>query len=106
MVLFAAAFLLTAPEVRAGVVHTGSGSTTRPAPAPAPATRPVPQAVTISVAVTAPAQAATEPAYTNLRGPDGLLRRFAVEGGREALSSRVVVLRPGESLTIRLTGGK
>jgi hypothetical protein len=104
--LSAAAFLLMAPQVVAGVVHTGSQSTTRPAPVPAPAARQLPPPVTISVAVTAPAEAAPQPANLSLRGPDGQIRRFAVEGGADALPSRVVILRPGESLTIPLAARK
>jgi len=103
-VLSAAAFLLMAPQVLAGVVHTSSQSTARPAPAPA--ARPLPPPVTIAVAVTVPTQAAPEPASVTLRGPDGQVRRFAVEGGADALPSRVVILRPGESLTIPLAARK
>jgi hypothetical protein len=106
VVLSAAALLLMAPQVLAGVVHTGSQSTPRPTPAPAPAARPLPPPVTISVAVTVPGAAAPQAAYLSLRGPDGQVRRFAVEGGAQALPSRVVILRPGESLTIPLAARK
>ena len=37
-----------------------------------------------------------------IRGPDGTVRNFAVEGGRETLASRVIVVHPGESATIQL----
>jgi hypothetical protein len=104
MVLFAALFLLMAPQVLAGVVHTGNQSTSRPAPASAP--RPVVTSVTVAVTVTTPTQPAPQPAYLSLRGPDGQVRRFALEGGADALSSRVVILRPGESLTIPLASRK
>jgi hypothetical protein len=57
--------------------------------------------VTVSVAVTPP-QTAKEVVYVNLRGPDGQVRRFPVEGGREAIQSpQVIVLRPGASVTVR-----
>jgi hypothetical protein len=62
--------------------------------------------VIISVTPSAAAPAGGESASISLRGPDGQLRRFAVEGGAAELSSRVIVLRPGESLTIRLTANK
>jgi hypothetical protein len=63
--------------------------------------------VTISVTPAAtPGTPAPESATISLRGPDGQLRRFAVEGGTAELSSRVIVLRPGESLTIRLSANK
>jgi hypothetical protein len=80
--------------------------TTQTQPAPVQVVRAAPSPVTISLTVPAPASASSEPAYISLRGPDGQVRRFAVEGGAEAVSSRVVVLRPGESLTIRLTTNK
>jgi hypothetical protein len=101
-----ALFLLMAPQVLAGVVHTGNQSTSRPAPASASAPRPVVTSVTVAVTVTTPTQPAPQPAYLSLRGPDGRVRRFALEGGADALSSRVVILRPGESLTIPLAARK
>jgi hypothetical protein len=57
-------------------------------------------ASTVSVVVVTPAQAAPEPFDVALRGPDGQVRRFPVEGGREAIQTRQVVLRPGETVTI------
>ena len=62
--------------------------------------------VTIRVAVTTPTEPATDTAVIELRGPDGQVRRFAVEGGPEALASRIVILRPGESLTLQLAAQK
>jgi hypothetical protein len=58
--------------------------------------------VTIEIAVTTPVEPASDNAVIRLRGPDGQVRRFAVEGGPEALASRIVILRPGESITLRL----
>jgi hypothetical protein len=64
------------------------------------------QPVTISFAVT-PAQSTTQPVYVDLRGPDGQVRRFPVEGGREAIRyQQTVVLRPGSSLTIQWVAAK
>jgi hypothetical protein len=41
--------------------------------------------------------------YVNLRGPDGQVRRFPVEGGRQAIQSpQVIVLRPGSTVTVRV----
>jgi hypothetical protein len=99
-----AAFLLMAPRLLAGggqPVRAGDHSGVRPQAAPAPV-RSVAAPVTVSLTLAAPA----EPAYVNLRGPDGQLRRFAVEGGPEAVSTRVIVLRPGDSLTIQLAAKK
>ncbi len=93
-VLLAAAPALGGEHVRAG----------RQAPAPSqPAPMPVGRVVspvTISLVPLAPTRSASEPAYVNLRGPDGQVRRFPVEGGTAELAGRVVVLRPGDSLTI------
>jgi len=100
LLVVGAALMLTAPEVFAGAVHTSNPAPVRPQPAPAVVVRPAP--VALSITFTAPAPTPTETAYISLRGPDGQLRRFAVEGGADALSTRIVVLHPGESLTIRL----
>jgi hypothetical protein len=106
--LAAAALLLTSPEVWAGAhVRAGDQPARRPRPAPAPVVRSVtPSPVTISVAVQPPARAAAERVYVDLRGPDGQLRRFPVEGGRDAIQARQVVLHPGESLTVLWTAAK
>jgi hypothetical protein len=106
--LVAAVFLLLAPPVLAGPTYHAP----QPQPAPHhPAAPPRPlgasyamgSPVTVSVVV-APAPRPPEPAfYVNLRGPDGVVRRFPVEGGRAAIQAPpVVVLRPGESVTLHL----
>jgi hypothetical protein len=104
--LSAGTFFLLAPPVLGGVVHSGNGSSSRPAPAPAPAVRPLPATVTISVEVATQAQDTAPSASLSLRGPSGKVRRFAVEGGAEQLSTRIVILRPGESVTIPVVAGK
>jgi hypothetical protein len=102
-----AAFVLAVPSLLAGDrVHAGNQTVPRSQTVAYSSPRVASAPVTIAVVVAEPAAAANEETYINLRGPDGQMRRFAVEGGREALSSRVVVLRPGESLTIRLTANK
>jgi hypothetical protein len=58
--------------------------------------------VSISVVMPAATQPAAEPTYVELRGPDGQVRRFPVEGGRDAIQYRQVVLRPGESVTFQV----
>jgi hypothetical protein len=60
----------------------------------------VTSSVTISVVVTAPNQPAKAPAYVDLRGPDGKVRRFPVEGGQAAIQTRQLVLHAGQSLTL------
>jgi hypothetical protein len=106
--LFGAAFLLLVPNGVAGEhVRAGDRMTGQNLPASASIARAVPVTiavapVTISVAVTTPSKPATVPIYVNLRGPDGQLRRFPVEGGHDAIQSQpVIVLRPGQSVTIQ-----
>jgi hypothetical protein len=96
--LVAAVLLIASPALAGEHVRAGKQSVA-PAQAPAPVVRVVPS-VTISLVALPPAQAASEAASINLRGPDGQLRRFPVEGGAAELASRVIVLRPGQSLTI------
>jgi hypothetical protein len=104
-----AALLLAAPPALAGdrVRAPSQANYKQAQPAAAAAGRTPAAPVTISIAVPAtPTPGAPDEGYISLRGPDGQTRRFAVEGGREALSSRVVVLRPGDSVTIRLAAGR
>ena len=101
-VLIAAACLPMAPRVLAGdVYHAPRRSTTPSRPEPAPVVRVLPRPVTLAVVLPTSPQAAPEPVYVYLRGPDGSMRLFPMEGGRDAIWSPQVVLRPGESLTIR-----
>jgi hypothetical protein len=100
-VLSAAAFLLLSSPVQAGKQSTAP---TWPPPPTHHVTAPTVQGlaapVTVSVAVTLP-QTAKKVVYVNLRGPDGQVRRFPVEGGREAIQSpQVIVLRPGATVTV------
>jgi hypothetical protein len=105
--VFAAAFFMMAPPIRAGAhVRAGTPPTTRSPAATAAIVRVVPQAVAVSVVVTTPGQAAKAPLYVDLRGPDGTVRRFPVEGGRGAIQSTHLVLRSGQSVTIQLVGAK
>jgi hypothetical protein len=98
--LSAAALLLLSSQVRAGKQSTAP--TWPPPPAHAVSAPVAPAApVTVSVVVTPP-RAAKEVLYVNLRGPDGQVRRFPVEGGRDAIQSpQVIVLRPGATVTVR-----
>jgi hypothetical protein len=113
VVLLGATFLLLVPQVLAGEhVRAGDRPTGQTQPASAPVARAAPVTiavapVTISVAVTTPSKLATDQVYVNLRGPDGQLRRFPIEGGRGAIQSPpVVVLRPGQSVTIHMAVAK
>jgi hypothetical protein len=60
---------------------------------------------TFLVTVTRPAPTPAPGALTvDLRGPDGVLRSFPVEGGRASIQqTQEVVVRPGASATIRVT---
>jgi hypothetical protein len=90
-----AAVLLFAPVALAGE-HMRSS---RPA-VTAPAVRTVSQPVTVSVTVK-PVEAPKPPKFVNLRGPDGKVRRYPLEGDIIVLSPGAQVsVRPGRSLTI------
>jgi hypothetical protein len=105
-VLFSAALLITTPSVLAGDrVHAGRQTTTSQT-APAVVTKAAAQSIVVSVVTTKAAQPANERAFVDLRGPDGQVRRFPVEGGPEAIEVRRLVLRPGQTLTIHLALAK
>jgi hypothetical protein len=103
-VLVAAALVLSAPPVLGGDrVHSSNRQAVQSQPAPV-AHRVVlsAESVALSVTLTTESEVVGEPAYVTLRGPDGQLRRFPVEGGAGAVPARIVVLRPGESVSIRV----
>jgi hypothetical protein len=114
--LLAAAFLLAASQALAGGgVRTGpgwsspqlSGSPPRRSQlVPAAQARIGQQPVTVAVGLAAPSQPATESAYVNLRGPDGQVRRFPLEGGRAAIRSSQVIIYAGQSVTIQWVAAK
>jgi len=105
-VLVAAVFLATPAAVEAGDrVHAASRPIIGAAPAPAPAIRVGPP-LAFSLVVRLFEPIAPEPASITLRGPDGSVRRFAVEGGHDAIDVPRVVLRPGDSLTLRWASAK
>lgn len=54
----------------------------------------------VQVTLTFPNVPAT--AFVAIRGPDGELRYFPVEGGREGLQTRVIVVHPGERVHVQL----
>jgi hypothetical protein len=99
-----AVFVLSSATADAGEhVRSGGGTITRssqPSPAPASVVRAAPIRMTIQVAPAAP-QPTKAPLEVNLRGPDGQVRRFPVEGGYAAIRWTQVVIRPGQSVTIR-----
>jgi hypothetical protein len=101
-VLSAAGFLLLSAPALAGKQSTAPTWPPPPSrPVAATAGPTVGAPVTVSVAVTPP-QTAKEVVYVNLRGPDGQVRRFPVEGGRDAIQApQVIVLRPGGTVTVR-----
>src|SRR5262249_34384136 len=88
-VLVAATFLLMVPQALSGdATHAPDARPTaryHHQPASAPVVRVAPPSAVISVVVMMAPQPAREPTQVNLRGPDGQLRRFAVEGGRDAI---------------------
>jgi hypothetical protein len=100
-VLLAAFLLAVSPAVAGPAVRAGHPAP-RPRPAPAVRTVAVAPAATLSVLVTVPAQPATEPFSVGLRGPDGQVQSFLVEGDGQAIPYRQTALRAGASVTIRL----
>jgi hypothetical protein len=106
-VLVAAVFLLCPAVVLAGDrVHSNPFRPAAQAPSsqaqPAYASGVRPAALQVAIAVLPPASPPAQgPLYVNLRGPDGQLRRFPVEGGRDAIQVQQVVLRPGQSVTFQ-----
>jgi hypothetical protein len=99
-----AVFVLSSATADGGEhVRSGSATTTRyspPASVPAPVVRAAPMRMTILVSSPAP-QPEKGPLEVNLRGPDGQVRRFPVEGGAASIQWTQVVIRPGQSVTIR-----
>lgn len=77
--------------------------------APAPVyRRPAPRAVReeakpVEVGITEPA-GATE--LVKIRGPNGEVRSFPIVGGRKAIKTRTIIVRPGESLSLVVHGGR
>ncbi len=111
--LAAAALLWLTPGVWAGGgEHVRAGdapgwrtaSVSTPAPVARRVAYVVPVPMTISIEVQPPARITRETVYVNLRGPDGQVRRFPVEGGAASIQTRQVTLHPGESLSLHWTG--
>lgn len=81
-----------------------------PAPVAPPAQRvpaPIGQApmelprLTITVSVRPKGFHPVEPVYVTIRSPGGVARRFALEGGQAAIRTQQVIVKAGQSLTIR-----
>jgi hypothetical protein len=106
-VLIAAVFLFVVPQARAGDKdHSPMPRLVYLQPAPPPIARAMPQTASYSAVVNMPVQPPSKPFYVDLRGPDGRVRRFPVEGGPAAIRYRQVVLHPGETLTIHWVAAK
>jgi hypothetical protein len=114
MVLGGGGFLLSpglalaGPATRSGSAYgaVATSHTYHAQPMHHSAARPATVRVSISIAAPAPAQPARGPLYITLRGPDGELRQFPVEGGSAAIQPTTVVIRSGGSVTIRLVTAK
>jgi hypothetical protein len=102
-----AAFLLLVPQALAGEhVRAGKPPVIRSRPAFTAVAHAGPQPEIVSVIVTTPVQPTAAPVYVDIRGPDGQVRRFPVEGGRAAIQYRQVILHAGEMLTLHWTAPK
>jgi hypothetical protein len=102
--LVAATFLLLAPAAPAGPsTRSGPGWSSSPSTSAGSSSRrtvsaPVVRWGSVSATVAVPQPA--RPYYVRLRGPDGKIRRFPVEGGPASIQYTQVVVRPGQSVTI------
>src|SRR5262249_39358593 len=105
-VLALAGFLLLGSSLLAGPGVPGRiYNNSSPQPAPAAVARAAPSAVALHIVVGVHPPAAG-PLPRAPGGPDGQVRRFPVEGGREAIQVQSVTVRAGESVTIRWTPAK
>ena len=105
--LFSPGVAVAGPAVRAGAGWSTQSSHSAAPQRVAPSfARAVPVRVNLSLPGMTANQPAKEPVYANLRGPDGQTRRFLVEGGRAAIRYTNVVVRPGQSVTIRWVPAK
>lgn len=95
--------LLLAPGPRA----TSSFSNTVQPPVRVQVAEPTAAPIQVTIMLPPTAQP-LEPsgATVAIKGPDGKIRNFPVEGGRKTLESRVIVVHPGERATIRFVVGR
>ncbi len=101
--LCVSAFLLCSSPILAGDrVH----SAPRPqAVSSSAVVRTVARSATVSVTLT-PSDPAKAPKMVSLRGPDGKVQRFPLEGDVVVLTSSPVILRAGKTLTIYWVAAK
>ncbi len=60
------------------------------------------EATPVGVTVTEP-EGTTE--MVKIRGPNGEVRSFLIEGGRKAIKARTIIVRPGQSLHLTIHAG-
>ena len=97
--------LLVSPLLAGDVEHAPDARpTTRYPLLSTPVVHVVP--VVFSLVVTIVPQPAIGQTQVALRGPNGQLRRFPVEGGLDAIQYQQIVLRPGQSVTIQWVATK
>ena len=102
--LAGAAVLLAGAGLRAGDVFRAAKP---PTPRPAKTTeRVIRPAEPVAVIVEPVTPVVSEQVYVRLRGPDGQVRSYPIEGGRSAVTYTNLVLHPGQSVTIRLVEAK
>ena len=101
-VLLSAALLNSTPSSVAGDrVHAGRKVATSQT-TPAVVTTAAQQPIVLSIGTRKATETSTTKTFVDLRGPDGQIRRFPVEGGPEVIEVRRLVLRPGDSVTIQI----
>jgi hypothetical protein len=99
----AACVLMVAPVLAGPAYHAPAPQIVTLHPVLLPAAFGGSPPVSFVVSVAPAPRPAPAPFAVAIRGPDGQVRRFAVEGGRAAIQAPpVVVLHPGESVTVQL----
>lgn len=89
-----------------GYFRTVPAATPQPAraaasmPAAVSVAREAPPAVQVAVTLR---QQEKPPVLVDIRGPDGKLRTFRLEGGNEVVKTRTFPVRPGETVTVSIT---
>jgi hypothetical protein len=96
---------MSSPALAGGAYRYAPRSATAAAPAASTAAPSTTRPVTITILPAAP-QPANEPLVVSIRGPEGEVRRFPVEGGRAAIETYQVIVRSGASITIRWLAAK
>jgi hypothetical protein len=107
--IFGVALFVLPSQAQAGGTYGPTGLTRVPPPAPTPAVVATSRSSVSTVTITVtPVQvpATEEPLVVSIRGLDGSVRRFPVEGGTAAIQTEQITLRAGQSVTVQLRAAR